>query len=702
MGMRRETARPSTLFGTMSTQFSTFLSARSKGRIYWFELSATGACPVFRGMAPKNETVGMSITQRLTSVFAASIAIGFVVAGWIAMTAIWTSEETAAGVEAAFTETFYVVEARDLLSEAGRRVDMAVTMDGPARVALAADHQKATFILDAVLGELAPDQASREMQAALDNLATAFAAWKSATNAVFGTDGAVEADSAELAQDQTRAFAGELTKLLQIAKRDATLAAREAQNDMTSKIMLAGGLGTVLLALTALFALLAMKRIRHGMSRILSATNRLADGDLDGDVIIDNNKDEIGQLTRALDYFRAALLENDRVTDQRRKEAEAQEALSRQQQFVIDRLEAAVEAGVKGDFSASMSEEGLDGAQLQLANSVNTLLDAVGTGLTATSLVLSDVAEADLTSRMHGNFQGSFATLRDNVNITCDRLSELIRKVQNLVEKIDTATGALAANGRNLAASIESQSASLRTTDQTLDDMTRLISDSMDRSSAAVQRAIEAENSAEHGQNVVEDSVAAMRDIAASSQKVTDIITVIESIAFQTNLLALNAAVEAARAGESGKGFAVVATEVRTLAQRTADAAKDISNLIKDSTAKIDQGVVLAEATGAALEDIKQVIADLAEFIRTISDDNAVLTNSAMALKSAMSDLGDISSDNATIADESTQTTAAFETLSRELSGSVSTFKVAETDADISHVGENIDFGAHSKPADAA
>ena len=167
MAGQRRGVRQSTK-GKESIQFSTFhddgLMSAFTGLDY---LRITRISTPWR--VTQNETVGMSLSQRLTSVFLASIIFGFAVAGWIAMTAIWTSENTATGVEKAFSETFYVVEARDLLSEAARRVEKAPGTTDPDRKALAADHQRTAFILDAVLAELTPDKASADMQVALIN-----------------------------------------------------------------------------------------------------------------------------------------------------------------------------------------------------------------------------------------------------------------------------------------------------------------------------------------------------------------------------------------------------------------------------------------------------------------------------------------------------------------------------------------------------
>ncbi|WP_017910421.1 methyl-accepting chemotaxis protein, partial [Xanthomonas sp. SHU 199] len=243
----------------------------------------------------------------------------------------------------------------------------------------------------------------------------------------------------------------------------------------------------------------------------------------------------------------------------------------------IKRLAA---AAASGDFSARG-----DAARFQhdfrlMVQDLNAMMEVSDVNLGKLSALLQSIAAGDLTTRMHGDFHGVFARMREDANATTDQLTGIVARIQTAASSISAAAGEIASGNDDLSRRTEQQAASLEETAASMEELTSTVRQNAEHARQANQLAVGAASVASQGGMVVGQVVETMSGIEASSKKIADIIGVIDGIAFQTNILALNAAVEAARAGDQGRGFAVVATEVRTLAQRSANAAKEIKTLI--------------------------------------------------------------------------------------------------------------------------
>lgn len=619
----------------------------------------------------------MKITTRLYLAISACGFAGIAIALWIAFSAFSSAERTKDAVDQAFEGLRYAVEFKNLMSTAHDNLENLLRMENAAAVPeIVAEHQRIVKVLGYVSAQIDTHSVSPALIEAVAKLQAEQKAWEADAAVLFGLTVSNEVPTVEVMDRHRNALERYMADVLRIKNIAATEASTRIKDQLVNSLVTAGSIGAILMAIAGALAFTTVRKVSRGLLSLGGDMTRLAEGNMDIDRSLADRTDEIGDMAKSVGFFRQALEDRAALEARRKEEAETQRRLADQQRMLIDRLEKIVAAGVAGDFSASMDCSDLDGPQLQLAGSVNTLLDAVGSGLAAISLVMSDLADANLSSRMEGEFSGSFATLRNDVNTTCETLASLIHKVQAMVHNIDEGTLNLAKNGRDLTSRSQEQTGSIGTTVQTVEAIVARVSQSRELGDGAVKRASEAESRAEHGQSVVSESVAAIREIERASEKITDIISVIESIAFQTNLLALNAAVEAARAGESGKGFAVVATEVRTLAQRTTEAAHDISQLIRDSSDKVEQGVVLAEATGTALEEIKDSIQTMARDVRSISQESTQLAAEAKDVRSAMTDLETLNRQSAEIVAQSSETTNDFEQMTRELSSAVAQFKV--------------------------
>lgn len=290
---------------------------------------------------------------------------------------------------------------------------------------------------------------------------------------------------------------------------------------------------------------------------------------------------------------------------------------------------------------------------------------------------LSSLAEGDLSARIAEPFAPSYETLRATFNNTMDRLSTLMQSVTASASSVSTGAAEIRAASDDLALRNEQQAASLEETATSMNQVTGIVKDTAS-SAAEVQHTIaSAHAEANDGGAVVKRAIAAMDAIEQSSQEITQIINVIDGIAFQTNLLALNAGVEAARAGDAGKGFAVVANEVRALAQRSADAAKDIKSLITTSSEQVASGVTLVGETGALLEKIVTRVGEVSTLVGVIARTSEEQAVNLEQVNTAVGEMDRMTQQNAAMVEQSTAAARSLAEEATEMTRLVSRFRTA-------------------------
>ncbi|MGB8601088.1 MAG: methyl-accepting chemotaxis protein, partial [Rhizomicrobium sp.] len=262
--------------------------------------------------------------------------------------------------------------------------------------------------------------------------------------------------------------------------------------------------------------------------------------------------------------------------------------------------------------------------------------------------------------------------------------NDAMSQMESAMQDIFKSAGEIANNcqeisqgAREMATRTERQAASLEETAAAVNEITATVAKSSEGASQANTKANTAKVGAEHGNNIAAKAVAAMREIAKSSSEITNIISVIDEIAFQTNLLALNAGVEAARAGEAGRGFAVVATEVRSLAGRSAEAAKEIKALIKNSETQVETGVKLVEESGTALQQIVTDITSISQLVGDIAHSQKEQANALGEIDSAVGDMDKSTQQNAAMAEQSNAASEALAGFAREMENLVSRFEIS-------------------------
>jgi methyl-accepting chemotaxis protein len=327
---------------------------------------------------------------------------------------------------------------------------------------------------------------------------------------------------------------------------------------------------------------------------------------------------------------------------------------------VMNEFDAAVggivKAAVAGDFSQRVPLEGKDGVIRNLAHALNTMCDNLGKAFDDMARVLGALSKGDLTARITADYQGAFASLKDNANATAQRLSETVAEIKLAACEVSSASAEIATSTSNLSQRTEEQAASLERTSAAMEEISSIVRKNAENAQQASQRASRTRAAADHGGQVVTSAVEAMSRIDGASHKMADIISVIDEIARQTNLLALNAAVEAARAGEAGRGFAVVATEVRNLAQRASQAAKDINELITNSSGQVREGVELVNRAGAALNEIVDSIKGVADIVSEIASASAEQATGLNQIKEALTEMDQATQQNSALVEENAAT----------------------------------------------
>ncbi|HEV2552351.1 MAG TPA: methyl-accepting chemotaxis protein, partial [Bosea sp. (in: a-proteobacteria)] len=336
---------------------------------------------------------------------------------------------------------------------------------------------------------------------------------------------------------------------------------------------------------------------------------------------------------------------------------------------------AVVDAARKGDFSARLSLDDKDGFVRDIAMGLNQVSEVVEQSTTDFARAMQAIAAADLTRPVSGDYHGVFATLKTAINETVDRLSSTVRTIQLTSADVGLAAREINMGADDLSKRTEEQASNLEETAATTEELAASVKATAQASRNAAAISDEAMKAAQTGGAIAGKAVDAMARIEDASTKISDIIRVIDDIAFQTNLLALNAAVEAARAGDAGKGFAVVASEVRTLAQRSSEAAKDISALISSSNAEVGEGVKLVRQAGEALEQILTASKKVAATIADISAASGEQANGIDEMSQAVAHLDEMTQQNAALSEQSAASAGSLSDKIAQLNDLVAAFK---------------------------
>lgn len=333
-------------------------------------------------------------------------------------------------------------------------------------------------------------------------------------------------------------------------------------------------------------------------------------------------------------------------------------------------------AGVKaGDLSTRINMSDKQGFAEMLSSGINELTDVIESVFNDINLVMEGMAEGDLTRSITNDYQGVYAECKNNINGTLTNLSNFIIQIRDAADFIDSSSQEMASGNNNLSSRAEQQAASLEETAASMQQLASTVRNNAENTQQANQVVNAASQLAQKGGEIVNSAIIAMQDINDSSNEIAEIISVIDEIAFQTNLLALNASVEAARAGEQGRGFSVVATEVRNLAQRSAVAAKQSSDLIQNSVQKVRAGTAFVNETGNALSEIVTSVAQVGEIVAQIAAASAEQTAGIDQVNQAVTQMDDITQQNAALAEQAAAGSIAMSEQSTNMTHLLGFFK---------------------------
>jgi len=343
---------------------------------------------------------------------------------------------------------------------------------------------------------------------------------------------------------------------------------------------------------------------------------------------------------------------------------------------VNNEIQRVVKAAQTGDFSQRAEANVGNEYLMSLVESTNSLMHTVDDGLSRADQVLGALAEADLTERMEGQFEGAFGQLQGNINSVADQLSKLISQIQETSGSLKTATSEILSGANDLSERSTRQASAIGETSATIKSLSDTVGENTKEANLAMQHADDVRQTAEQGGAVMANASSAMERITTSSEKISNIIGMIDSIAFQTNLLALNASVEAARAGEAGKGFAVVAVEVRRLAQSAAQASSEVKVLIEQSATEVGEGTRLVTEATEKLQKMVEAARKNNELMASIAKNSGAQTNAIDEIRTAVSQIDEMTQHNVALVEETNAAIEQTEQRSKELDEIVDVFKV--------------------------
>ncbi|PKA39692.1 methyl-accepting chemotaxis protein [Rhizobium sullae] len=446
--------------------------------------------------------------------------------------------------------------------------------------------------------------------------------------AILKNDSAVIPASFEKLATNFHIHESSVNELVDMANTFLADAEKEAaeQTRILSTITLAAAAVSLCLLLGGLYVF--RRRAIVPLSAMRDYMAILAGGDYSKEVPFSRRGDEIGEMARAVTVFREAAEERNNIRE--RQDAERQAQTQRDAALAATKAD---EEAVRERVIASLSRG------------------------------LERLSGGDLTIQLSEPFEAAYEKLREQFNSSIHTLSGAMTEISAVTNTVRTGSGEIASSTDDLARRTEHQAASLEQAASALDQITVTVKNSSERANEANAMMMATKESASYSATVVHEAVAAMEKIETSSVQIGEIINVIDEIAFQTNLLALNAGVEAARAGEAGKGFAVVAQEVRDLAGRSANLAKEIKQLIETSSNQVSAGVALVNRTGKALSNIDQQVFRVTALIEAIVRSSSEQTTALLEVNAAVNTMDSVTQQNAAMVE---QTSAACRELGEE------------------------------------
>lgn len=460
---------------------------------------------------------------------------------------------------------------------------------------------------------------------------------------------------------------GDLTARVKVEREDEVGQAAKAFNDVLDNMGGAiRGVNRVVTAIAESDYSQRMKKTYHGdFEKLKQGVNASAEQ-------VEFMMGELGKVMQGMHQGRFDIKMDPRVPQAFRDQVDS--ALSSMNN-VIEDIDGVMTQMNQGRFQYRVEAEAR-GKLAEMKAKINESMTSIQDAMSDITGVVVAQSEGDITQTITRQYHGDLRVLTEAVNQTAEKLIEVVSKALDASAIVSNASGEVSTGALDLSQRVQEQAAALEQTSATMDQMNTAVQNNTQNAQQATLVARDVEQKATQGSQVMQQTIEAMNAIQESSHKISDIVSLIDGIAFQTNLLALNAAVEAARAGEHGRGFAVVAGEVRALAQKSAEAAKEISGLIGESVTRIDQGTKLAGESGQVLGAITGSIKDVAQMIAQIAQASEEQAEGVNQVHKAITSIDQVTQQNAALVE---QTSAAAESMSEQakiLSDDMAFFKV--------------------------
>jgi methyl-accepting chemotaxis protein len=514
-----------------------------------------------------------------------------------------------------------------------------------------------------------PDISRQAIAPLMQTYASAFKGFSEGSIAAMATLEEFEALSAGVAQDL-----GE-----RVSQSNAKASA--AASDLTSlRAWMSTVLATTLIGTafcSILLAFVIAQLIRVPLRELQTRMRALADGNVTDSVPFGGRRDELGGMARSIEVFRQnAIAIEDMTNAEATRIFQDQEARTKMMADLQGAFGTVVDSAVAGDFTKRVDVRFPDKELNSLASGVNSLVEVVDQSIGETGEVLAALARTDLTKRVTGNYQGALAQLKNDTNAVADNLTDVVTQLRGTSRALKSATGEILAGTNDLAERTTKQAAAIEETSAAMEQLATTVTDNAKKAQDAAMRTQSAAQLADEGGQVMEQATHAMDRISTSSAKISNIIGLIDDIAFQTNLLALNASVEAARAGEAGKGFAVVAVEVRRLAQSAAQASSDVKALIEQSSVEVSGGTKLVDNAAQKLQAILLAVRENSVLMQAISSASGEQSSAIAEVTTAVRQMDEMTQHNAALVEETNAAIEQTEAQAVELDKIVEVFKI--------------------------